>query len=390
MKTVIYFYESAFMMWRQRLAGIYAVAQHEKWHVEAVDVGELDDGIKSVLKYWSPDGVIVEGGVFRHRGCGPSEFANVIAVYCDADTARIGGDYFGVKQNPGEIIAKAINELLVRNMNDYAFVHYRTHREWTMEREEMFTREMRSRGKNIHVFRSWESRNCETGALFESQLADFIASLPKPCGILAANDEMAVHVLRVARNAGIAVPDDMTVMGIDNDELICNNTSPSLSSVAPAFERSGRLAAGLLMRRFKDPDMEPTIISFGTDPIERRLSTRKASRTDIRVVHAIEYIRMNACKGISAKDVVREMGLTTRTAENRFRDITGHSIREEIISVRISKAKQFLANPRIAVNSIYAQCGYGNERSLRWVFTKATGMSPAAWRSRNDSKGLKK
>lgn len=386
MKTVLYFYESAFMMWRRRLAGIYAVARNEKWHVEAIDVGELNDGIKSVLKYWAPDGVIVEGGVFRHRGCEPSAFSNLTAVYCDADSSRIGNDYFGVKQNSKELIIKSIHELLARNMADYAFVHYRTLREWTTEREEVFRKEMISRGKNIHVFRSWERHNTENGTMFGSRLVNFIASLPRPCGILAANDEMAVHILRAAKKAGIIVPDDMTVMGIDNDELICNNTSPSLSSVAPAFERSGRLAAGLLTRRFKQPYMAPVIVDYGADPIERRLSTRKASRTDTRIIRAIEYIRLNACKGISVTDVVGEMGLTARTAENRFHEITGHSIRDEIISVRVSKAKQLLSNPYIAVNSIYAQCGYRNERSLRWVFTKATGLSPAAWRIRHAAK----
>jgi transcriptional regulator GlxA family with amidase domain len=79
-------------------------------------------------------------------------------------------------------------------------------------------------------------------------------------------------------------------------------------------------------------------------------------------------------------NVVQKMGLTARTAENRFREILGHSIRDEIIAVRVAKAKKLLADPYIMVNSIYAQCGYNDERSLRWVFTKATGLSPSAWR----------
>ena len=380
MKTVIYFYESAFMMWRRRLAGIYSIARNERWHVEAVDVGELENGVKPILEYWAPDGVIVEGGVFRHRGCGSSAFSGVTAVYCDADTSKIGEDYFGIKLNSEEITVKAINELLGRNFDDYAYVHYRTLREWTLEREQAFLKEMETHGKNAHVFHSWEKSKGASGAMFDSLLVEFIASLPKPCGILAANDEMAVHVLRAAQKAGVSVPEEMTVMGIDNDELVCNNTIPSISSVSPAFVRSGRMAAGLLLRRFKQPDMKPVVLSFGADPVERRLSTRKAARTDMRVVQAVEYIRLNVCKGISAMNVVQTMGLTARTAENRFRETTGRSIRDEIIAVRIAKAKKLLADPYIAVNSIYAQCGYRDERSLRWVFTKATGMSPAAWR----------
>ena len=380
MKTVIYFYESAFTMWRRRLTGIYQVARNERWHIEAIDVGELGNGVKPILEYWAPDGVIIEGGAFRHHGCEPSAFANITTIYCDADISRIGEDHFAIKQNSEEIIVKAINELLVRNFNDYAFVHYRTLREWTMEREQVFVREMKTHGKNTYIFHSWDNSKGSNGAMFGSQLVNFITSLPKPCGILAANDEMAVHVLRAAQKAAVAIPEEMTVMGIDNDELVCNNTIPSLSSVSPAFVRSGRMAAGLLLKRFKQPDAKPVILSFGADPIERRLSTRKTARTDMRVMQAVEYIRLNACKGISAKNVIQTMGFTARTAENRFREITGRSIRDEIIAVRIAKAKKLLADPYIAVNSIYAQCGYRDERSLRWVFTKATGMSPAAWR----------
>ena len=387
MKTVIYFYESAFLMWRRRLAGIYAVARREGWHVEAVDVGELDGGAESVFSYWKPVGAIVEGGVFRHRGCDPSAFANAVTVYCDADTAKIGTSYFGVRQKPEEVVVRAVNELLSRDFQNYAFVHYRTMRDWTMERESVFIREMKSRGKTTHVFQSWRTKRNDGGPALGAELEDFVISLPRPCGILAANDEMAVHVLGAARKAGISVPEEMTVMGIDNDELVCENTRPTLSSVAPAFMRSGKLAAGLLARRLKHPGTRPTVVGFGADPIERRLSTGKCSRTDFRVAKALEYIRTNACKGISAGNAVCEMGLSARTAENRFRAAVGHSIRDEIIAVRISKAKQLLANPDIAVNSIYAYCGYRNERSLRWVFTKATGFSPAAWRAHSAARG---
>ena len=115
----------------------------------------------------------------------------------------------------------------------------------------------------------------------------------------------------------------------------------------------------------------------------RRLSTSRGGRKDIRLARAVEYIRVNACKGISVSDAVREMGLSMRTAENRFRAVVGHSIRDEIVSVRIAKAKELLANAKIAVNSVYAYCGYKDERSLRYAFTKATGMSPSAWRQRH-------
>ena len=382
-KTVIYFYESAFHMWRRRLAGIYAVARREGWHVEAVDVGESDAGAKAVIGYWEPVGAIVEGGVFRHRGCSPAAFSGVINVFCDVDESKMSGPYFGVRHNSGEVVKKAVRELLAQDFADYAYVNYRTRREWTMEREALFAGEMSSHGKRTHVFRPWDRPKVRSGPEFARCLGDFIAGLPKPCGILAANDETAAYVLNAARMVGVPVPEEMTVMGIDNDVLTCENTSPTLSSVAPAFEHSGRLAAGLLARRIRLPGLKPVVVDFGSDSIVRRLSTSRGGRKDIRLARAVEYIRVNACKGISVSDAVREMGLSMRTAENRFRAVVGHSIRDEIVSVRIAKAKELLANAKIAVNSVYAYCGYKDERSLRYAFTKATGMSPSAWRQRH-------
>ena len=260
--------------------------------------------------------------MFRHRGCSPSAFTGLPTVYCDADASKIGEKYFGVRQNPEAVVVRAVNELLARDFSDYAFVHYRTRREWTLERESVFLREMKSRGKSTHVFRSWDRPYTNSDSAFGAHLVDFILSLPRPCGILAANDEMAAHVLGAARMAGISVPEEMTVVGIDNDELVCENTRPTLSSVAPAFLRSGRLAAGLLARCVKHRDTKPTIIGFGADPFERRLSTRKTARADIRIAKAMEYIRTNACKGISAIDAIREI-----LAENL--DIAPESVTEE-------------------------------------------------------------
>ena len=383
MKTVLYIYESAFMMWRRRLAGVYAVARQEGWQVESVDVGELVRGIRPVLDYWKPDGVIVEGGVFRHRGCSVGDFADQKTVYCDADAAVVGTHYFGVRHDSAEVVRKAARELLSRGFDVYGFVHYRTRREWSVEREQIFQREMSAQGKTVVVFDSWNPPKREDSAAFGRRLDAFVMALPKPCGVLAANDEMAVHVLRAATRSGIAVPEEMSVMGIDNDALVCENTVPTLSSVAPDFLRSGKLAAGLLARCFRKSDLEPVVLSFGSAPLERRHLTRRTERVDIRAVRAVEYVRQHACDGISAADVIREMGLKVRTAEVRFREVAKRSIRDEIIAVRVARAKELLKDRRLNVNDIYHKCGYKDCRSLRAVFTKATGMSLVRWRAKH-------
>jgi len=381
-KTVLYFYESAFTMWRRRLAGIYAVARNEGWHVTSVDVGMLKRGVCPVLKYWKPAGVIVEGGVFSHRGCSADAFAGLSSVYF-TNTDIAVRPYFGVCHNSDGIVKEAVRELRTRNFDDYGYVHYRRKTDWTMEREVLFSQEMSALGRQGHVFNSWQCSKGEDSVAFGRRLETFLKSLPKPCGILAANDEIAVHVLRAAENLGIGVPEEVAVIGIDNDELMCENTVPTLSSIAPDFEYSGRLAAGLLARQLRNPKMKPIVLEFGSTKLVRRHSTRKTERVDIRAVRAVEYVRTNACNGISAADVVREMGLKVRTAENRFREVAGHSIRDEIVAVRIARAKELLCDSALNVNEIYARCGYGDPRSLRAVFTKATGLTLSQWRARH-------
>ena len=99
---------------------------------------------------------------------------------------------------------------------------------------------------------------------------------------------------------------------------------------------------------------------------------------------AVEYVRVHACAGLTAADVVREMGMRTRTAENRFRSVAGHSIRDEIVAVRVARAqKLLLLGSKAGVDSIFARCGYRDPRSLRYAFTEVTGLSPRAWRERN-------
>lgn len=380
MKTILYFYESAFMMWRRRLRGIFSVARSENWDVESCDVGELDENVRTILAYWKPDGIIVEGGIFRHRKISPAVFSNYPTVYCDADRAMVGDRVFGIRQDPEAVVREALRELMSLQLATYAYVHYRTPREWSSEREAIFRRVLNQRSQRGEVFYSWKTPRCKDKTAFDERLAAFLSSLQRPFGVLAANDEMAAHVLRVAKQARIMVPDEMAVVGVDNDELLCENTHPTLSSVAPAFECSGRLAAGLLALQLKNRHLNPMIKVFDATPLVRRHSTVCRKRTDIRTVHAMEYIRRNACRGLSVADVVQQMGLKARTAENRFREVAKHSIRDEIIAVRIARAKSLLREGRLAVNVIYHYCGYRDERSLRAIFKKATGLSPSAWR----------
>ena len=378
-KTVIYCYSHAFMAWRRRLAGIYRYAHKVGWFVIALDALDVRKSPRSVLSFWNADGFIVEDGVFCECGLKMADFDHLTAVYCGRE--RYDG-LWRVIHDSNKVALCAIRELLSLGLKSYAYVGFGIPTAWSRFREKVFRRELAERHLDAHVFDPCKNGRIVSATDFYEPLKEWLSSIPKPCGIFAANDEMGAHVLRVANELNIAVPEALSVIGIDDDELICENCTPPLASVSVGFEHSGWLAAQLLDRQMNNPSALPETVLFGLSNVVPRPSLGRFAKRDIAVFRALEFIRLNACGGIRVEDVTREMGVSRRGGELRFRMTTGHSINDEIMSVRLEKAKSLLADPRFPVDRIYAECGYRDGRSLRYLFRRATGMSLCEWRSR--------
>ena len=375
MKTILYFYDNSFAHVRRRLAGILPEARKRRWHVEPIDVTGRVQMLGKLLAFWRPDGVIVHGALARHAVFRSDAFGSTPVVWCDADRSRLRKPHSGVLHDSRETSRKMVREILDLGFDSYAYVGWCERRDWSREREEVFRQEAKRARKGFWAFNPWKGGRCTNIVDYLEKLESFLVRLPRPCGVLAANDATAMHVQQIARKMGIVVPDEMSVAGIDNDEILCESSVPTLTSIAPDFMRSGRLVVELLARRMADPSEPPEIVPFGSTDVVRRQSTRRFAQKDVRVVKAIEYIRLNACKGISAADVVREMGIHPRMAEIRFREITGHSMRDEILSVRMARARELLADKRNSVVSVAVACGYSDARALRHVFRKHMGVS---------------
>ena len=381
--TVLYFYEGAFTLWRRRMMGICEAARRRGWQVRSVNVDLVTVRVQSAIGFWKPVGVIVDGGVLAHRGFGKEAFAGMPTVYCDADDAEFAGPHYEVRHDSLATARAGAGELARLGCESYAYVHYHAPREWSGER----CREMERVAKEADApFAAFDSERACRGvdvAEFLSRLSDFLKRLERPCGVLAANDEMAAHVLAAASIAGISVPDELAVVGIDNDDLTCENTHPTLTSVAPDFERSGRMAAALLARCIAEGGRRPVVESYGASQLVRRQSTRIDSSKDPRVARAIEFIRRNACSKATVAGTIALMGMKARSAESLFKAVCGHSIRDEVMSARLDRAKRLLCDTNLPVAIVCDRCGYTDERSLRYMFAKATGMSPTGWRAAN-------
>lgn len=380
--TVLYFYEGAFTLWRRRMTGICAEARRHGWSIHAVNADGLSTNAKGAVDFWKPGGVIVDGGVLGREGFGVQSYDGIPAVFCDADESAVGGSAYRLAHDSDDTARTAVAELVSLNSESLGFVSYHTPRDWSDARRRVVEKVAEEEGVPFFSFDSAAACEGADISVFLSRLADFLRSLPRPAGVLAANDEMAAHVLSAAESAEISVPDDLAVMGIDDDELICENTHPTLSSVAPDFERSGRLAADLLARCIADRGKSPATMLYGASPLVRRRSTRVDAARDPRIVRALELIRRDSCSGATVKDVIAAMGMKPRSAEARFKEVCGHSIKDEIMAVKLARAKRLLSDTDLPISIVCERCGYTDERSLRYLFSKATGLSPADWRAR--------
>ena len=378
MKTKnILFFQYPWRLWRDRLAGIYRYAKKSRWQVSVAEYGRNFESIAAALKFWRPDGLIVEGGYTELANFRQSDFGGYPVVFCDARASRMSRPYSGVVHDSSETAMLAAKELLSLGFQDYAFVGNLQPREWSEQRRKVFAKAIKAVGRRLCVFQSGVVEEFDT---FRERLKPWLAELPRPCGLLAANDTTADIVLRVLRNMRIKVPEEIAVVGIDNDPLICENTVPTLTSIAPDFERSGYIAAEMLDARMKGEVVGNELRTFAAMHVIHRGSTRILKRKDDAIKESLEFIRENAANGILPRDVVGRIGGSRRQAEYRFREFVGKSIGEELLAVRLELAKKLVSDPVVPIGSVAARCGYGDDSSLRRAFKAATGLSLSEYR----------
>jgi len=216
----------------------------------------------------------------------------------------------------------------------------------------------------------------------KQDLGEWVAGLPKPIGVLGCNDDWAHRLLNAARHRGVRLPDEVAVLGVDNDELFNSLVTPSLSSIATPVEQIGHEAASQLNRLIHGEKLPvgPTLLP----PLRvvPRESTDVLTVNDEDVVLAVRYIRDHAGQQLQVDDVLDHVPLTRRSLERRFRKLLGHSISDEIRRAHIERAKQFLVNTDMSMAQLAAACGFSSASRLGIVFGQLVGEPPTEYRAR--------
>lgn len=216
-----------------------------------------------------------------------------------------------------------------------------------------------------------------------ADLKAWLKSLPPRTGIFAATDFAGVMVLDACRELGIAVPEDMGVIGVDDNVMLCEMASVPLTSIATDARRLGFESAALLDRMMKGHTPRPHRIKLPPLDIVVRRSTEFFAIGDPVLARAMQFIAANCQKPIGAREVLRDTPLLCRRSlERRFRNRLSTSIHEAIIRARVNKAKRSLAMTNQPMAMVAEQSGFSDSKKLSEYFRRATGLTPTAYRKR--------
>jgi LacI family transcriptional regulator, galactose operon repressor len=319
------------------------------------------------VEEWDVDGMIVqtysrefEDEVLR-RGVptmSVSNFCNHVhrlptVVPDDAAVARMGADY-----------------LLSLGFRDLAFC-WPGNSQYGRLRLQAFRERAAAAGVRL--------RECDVS---QQDLSQWLMDLPKPVGMLGCNDDWAHRVLNVARRLGIKVPDEIAVLGVDDDELFNTLVTPSLSSIAIPAEQIGYTAARELDRLMDGHPPPAQDLMLPPVRVVVRESTDVLSMEDEDVVLAIRFIREQSTRPLQVSDVLAHVPISRRSLERRFREMVGHSISSEIRRAHIERAKQLLLTTDMLMPEVATASGFTTATRLGIVFQKETGESPTQFRRR--------
>lgn len=386
MTKVVLFFQAATLRsksWRDKLAGIYRYAEKSKWQVQMVQSGASSEEIRYMLDIWKPIGCIVDRSLSCARN--PTKlFGRTPVVLMDQNPETSSRQYACVNHDSAATATLAAEELLRTGVDCFSYVPHGLKTHWNRERERALAACIRKNRKHFVAWGETPFSGGKSAARQDDLVARRLRELPKPCGLLCANDQVAQRVMRIAAEAGLSLPKDLTIIGIDNDEFICENTTPTLSSVLPDFQKGGYLAAELLDSVIAHPRAKPVTKHYGPLELVRRNSTRRFATEDTLVNRALELIAASAFDpDFHTESLLRELNCSRSLLEMRFRATRGRSIRDEIQKLRFDKALSLLRRPNQAIAPIANLCGYASEPFFKRLFKKKAGLTMREWRKRN-------
>jgi LacI family transcriptional regulator len=352
---------------------VHYIREHQPWSFHLMEQGRGDDP-PEWLENWKGDGIIAR--IETPRIAQAVVKANVPAV--DVSAARLVPALPWVETDDEQIARMAVEHLLERGFKHFGYCGDARFN-WSVWREHHFRAHVEAAKQTLHCYRPASTKG-DVSAMMRD-LRAWLQQLPKPVGIMACYDIRGQQVLDACRSAGLTVPEEVAVIGVDNDALLCDLASPPLSSVIPNTHRTGYEAAALLDRMMSGKRVSPVAHLIAPLGVAARQSTDVLAVDDRNIARALQFIRDHACAGINVADVLKAVPLSRRVLEQRFQRMLGHTPREEILHVRLNRVKQLLVETDLPLYLIAERTGFEHVEYLSVVFKRETGATPSAFRA---------
>ena len=343
------------------------------WHVRLRHGSDLNDA--SIELFTGPsgyDGIVTDEDMFLLRpelASNPNTALVVFGTYREMTTPAP----LVFVQNDNALIGRfgARHLMQLGRFRTFGFVTTERRHAWSDIRAEAFSAELSSHSRDCRVF-AWDSG---------VTLGEWLAQLPKPAAVMAACDRVAIEIAASCSDSGLNVPDQIAILGVDNDEFLCEFDTPTLSSVLPRHDSTGYLAAKTLNRIFRGwhPPSAQCLLCNEMAIVERESTAPLTPATHL-IQSALGFIRRNARSNISSRDVVRHLNVSPSLANLRFREFQKETIGEAIRRERLEEVRRSLSMTKMPVRKVAQLCGFRSSAHMCSLFRKQFGVTPGQWR----------
>lgn len=356
--------------------------EHGPWSISFQPHG-LDEPIPSWLSSWRGDGILAR--INDHATAEAVRATGVPAIDLRSSLGPLGFPIVGIDNR--QVVRLAVDHFRERGFRHFAFcgTPYGAHR-YQDERSDRFAREIRRQGYECEIYQhpeqpahSWDEE--------ARRIATWLAGLPKPVAVMTCHDDRGQQVLDACLRAGISVPHEAAILGVDNDEFLCNLTTPPLSSIDVQPDHIGYEAAALLDRIMRGARAPRRPVHLPPRGIVVRSSTDVTAIADPHVARAARIIRDEACAGAPVEELIKTVPVSRSALFRRFKQHLGRSPKQESTRIRLERAKQLLRETALSVAQIAERVGYSEAKYFIAVFHRMVGDTPLRYRRRHGPAG---
>ncbi len=329
------------------------------------------------IKSWRPDGIIM-------REQGELDAALLELGTPVVYSGHLNGPVPGIPNILGDdlqIGTMAAEYLISKGFRHFGFCGFKD-MWWSVDRGRFFAKHLQDAGFSTEFYKPPSGRTSPAWSEEPELMAAWILALPKPCAVFACTDDRCRQLAEACKRAGVKVPEEVALLGTDNDELVCEFASPPLSSIVLNTEKSGYDAAGVLSRMMQGKTGNGITITIPAPRVVTRQSTDIVAINDPVIAVALNYIREHYRKGITVADIARSAGVSRRVLEIRFRKIMNRSVYEEVLRLRMNQACLLLIETNLSIAQVAEALNYDEIKYFSRAFRHVVGTSPLAYRKK--------